>query len=137
MEDFRRNRVGTAPSQNSAITMQVYLSFSGSFSGRWIGPGIVKERLPFWGKVWYNRTAERKNAAGRPGLRLRLAGAPLRVLFDYCSANTDCNSFHAVIELKTGISKLDMMRFDPQLDTQLRGETLEFISQILVIVKQG
>ena len=74
MEDFRRNRVGTAPSQNSAITMQVYLSFSGSFSGRWIGPGIAKERLPFWGKVWYNRTEERKNAAGRLELWLRLAG---------------------------------------------------------------
>lgn len=35
---------------------------------------LAKERLPFWGKVWYNGTAEGKNAAGSSGLRLRLAG---------------------------------------------------------------
>ena len=54
---------------------------------------LAKERLPFCGKVWYNGMAEGKNAAGRSRLRLRLAGTLLRVLFDYCSANSDCNSF--------------------------------------------
>ena len=37
---------------------------------------LAKERLPFWGKIWYNRMAEGKNAARRLGLRLSVYWSP-------------------------------------------------------------
>lgn len=37
---------------------------------------LAKERLPFWGKVWYNGMAEGKDAAGRAGLRMLVCWSP-------------------------------------------------------------
>ena len=37
---------------------------------------LAKERLPFWGKVWYNGMAEGKDAAGRAGRRMLVYRSP-------------------------------------------------------------